>query len=61
MKKLEKLAAKAVNAIIDSEIYGWPPVCFGMFYQPNRPTLKPEKMGTFPGGEKMKDGRNLDN
>jgi len=38
MKKLEKLAVKAVNAIVDTEIYGWPPVCFGTFYQPKRPT-----------------------
>lgn len=42
MNKLEKLAAKAARAIIDIEIYGWPPVCFGMFYQPQRPTQKPK-------------------
>ena len=40
MNKFEKLAAKAVAAIIDIETYGWPPVCFGMFYQPQRPTQK---------------------
>lgn len=38
MKILEKLASKAVNTIIGIEIYGWPPICFGTFYQPKRPT-----------------------
>ncbi len=42
MKKLEELAAKAANTIIDIEIYGWPPICFGTFYQPKRPTRKPK-------------------
>lgn len=41
MKKLEKLAAKAVNSIIGIETYGWPPVCFGVIYQPSRPAKKP--------------------
>lgn len=41
MKKFEKMAAKAVNSIIDIETYGWPPVCFGVFYQPERPQVKP--------------------
>ncbi len=41
MKKLEKLAAKAVNSIIGIETYGWPPVCFGVIYQPSRPEKKP--------------------
>ena len=39
MKKLEMLVAKAVNAIVDIEIYGWPPVCFGTFFQPERPEV----------------------
>ena len=38
MKKLEKLASKAANTIISNEINGWPPICFGTFYQPKRPT-----------------------
>lgn len=38
MNKLEKLASKAVNTIIGKEINGWPPICFGTFYQPKRPT-----------------------
>lgn len=37
MKKIEKLAVKAVNTIIGIETYGWPPVCFGVIYQPPRP------------------------
>ena len=40
MNKLEKLASKAINTIIGIEIYGWPPVCFGTFYQPKRPETK---------------------
>ena len=44
MNKIEKLAAIAVTAIIDIETYGWPPVCFGMFYQPQRPTRKPKEL-----------------
>ncbi len=44
MKKLEKLAAKAVNAIIGIETYGWPPVCFGVIYQPLSPDRKPKKV-----------------
>lgn len=43
MKKLEKMFKKAVVSMIDIEIYGWPPVCIGMLYQPERPKKKPEK------------------
>ncbi len=42
MNKLEKLASKAVNTIIGIEINGWPPICFGTFYQPKRPTENQE-------------------
>lgn len=37
MKKLEEMASKAVATLVDLEIYGWPPVCIGMIYQPERP------------------------
>lgn len=40
MKKIEKIAAKAVNKMISIETYGWPPVCIGTFYQPKRPAVK---------------------
>ncbi len=38
MKKLEENAKKLVKRIIDIEMYGWPPVCFGTIYQPARPS-----------------------
>lgn len=43
MKKLEKAAVKVINTVIDIETFGWPPVCWGAVYQPQRPTVKPEK------------------
>lgn len=43
MKKLEKAAAKVINSAIDFETFGWPPVCNGVFYQPERPKVKPER------------------
>lgn len=44
MKKLERMVKKAVTSMIDIEIYGWPPVCIGMIYQPERPQKKPEQL-----------------
>lgn len=43
MKKLEKAAAKVINSVIDIETFGWPPVCIGTVYQPERPKVKPER------------------
>lgn len=43
MKKIEKAAAKIINKAINIETYGWPPVCLGTFYQPERPQIKPQK------------------
>lgn len=41
MKKSKKLIAKAVkktvNHMVDSELYTWPPLCTGFFFQPVRP------------------------
>ena len=36
------MAAKTINYMIGIEIYGWPPVCIGMLFQPTRPKKKPE-------------------
>ena len=58
MKKLEKLAAKAVNAILDIEIYGWPPVCFGTFFQPERPEVQPNNTSKLSNETPVKEGRN---
>lgn len=52
MKKLERMVKKAVASIIDIEIYGWPPVCIGMIYQPERPQMKPSKAVSASQGEK---------
>lgn len=37
MKKTEKLAASFIQKIVVREQAEWPPVCSGLFYQPERP------------------------
>ena len=37
MKTSEKLVSKVIHGIISREEYGWPPDCWGTFYQPERP------------------------
>lgn len=41
MKKInqtvESVVSKAVNHMIDTELYGWPPQCASFLYQPVRP------------------------
>lgn len=37
MKKLETFLKKKVNAVIDKDEDSWPPVCLGIFHQPERP------------------------
>ena len=59
MNKIEKMAAKAVNTIIDIEIYGWPPICFGTFYQPKRPTEQAKELIRLSKGKASKDKNNL--
>lgn len=51
MKKLEKMAEKALTFMIGVETYGLPPVCIGMIYQPERPQVKPEKCEGSEGRE----------
>lgn len=49
MNFIEKTCKVVVQTITEQEIAGWPPSCFGIFYQPPRPcnnvdvTSKPEK------------------
>lgn len=45
MKKKETVLKKIVDAAIDKERDGWPPVCTALFYQPERPVdpLRPEQ------------------
>lgn len=45
MTMLENMVGKAVASLIDIEIYGWPPVCIGMIYQPERPQSVAKKHG----------------
>ena len=37
VKTSEKLVSKVIHGIISREEYGWPPDCWGTFYQPERP------------------------
>lgn len=43
MKTPEKVAASVIRSITDIEAYGWPPICNGLFYQPERPVRSCEK------------------
>ena len=45
MKKIEKACKTLNNNMLDGERTGWPPVCYGVFHQPERPVeeLKVEK------------------
>ena len=40
MNKLEKAAKNFVQEITDIETFGWPPVCYGIIHQPERPMAK---------------------
>lgn len=37
MNFIEKTCKVVVQTITEQEITGWPPSCFGIFYQPPRP------------------------
>ena len=39
MKKIEKLGAKIITDVIIGTEFGWPPDCYGIFCQPERPVL----------------------
>ena len=46
MTALEKAARNALDEIIYTESFGWPPVCSTVLYQPERPVrakITPEK------------------
>lgn len=36
-QKVESVVKKAVNHMVDTELYGWPPQCTSFLYQPVRP------------------------
>lgn len=37
---IEKVAKKVVRNLVEQEIYGWPPQCAALYYQPARPRKK---------------------
>ena len=37
MNKLEKIGAKVISTITIGGQFGWPPDCYGIYYQPERP------------------------
>ncbi|MDD4849902.1 MAG: hypothetical protein PHO10_04290 [Gemmiger sp.] len=40
--KLAALAQKAVNHMVNAELYDWPPYCPLLSYQPHRPEQRPQ-------------------
>ena len=38
MKKSAKIASGLIKQVTIAERYGWPPVCYGTLYQPERPS-----------------------
>ncbi len=52
MKKTDNRIASLLEDIMYPDPYGWPPVCTGLLYQPERPVmLKPEKPSNIPEQE----------
>lgn len=41
MKAIEKAVSKVAKGITIKAEYGWPPICSGAFYQPERPVVEP--------------------
>lgn len=42
MNATEKIMSNTIRRIITDEELGWPPVCWGPFYQPERPVQSKE-------------------
>lgn len=42
MKATEKIVSNVLRRIISDEEFGWPPECWGTFYQPERPVQQKE-------------------
>lgn len=38
MNNIEKIVKRITTDIANIERFGWPPECYGMLYQPERPT-----------------------
>ncbi len=43
MKKMQDRCKTIINKIVEREIGGWPPPCWGMYYQPERPQGQADK------------------
>lgn len=51
-QKVESVVKKAVNHMVDTELYGWPPQCTSFLYQPVRPQR--ESKDAPKGNEKVR-------
>ena len=47
--KIDKVLKKAVEHMVDTELYGWPPQCPTFLYQPIRPKKKKEGINVVSG------------
>lgn len=43
MKQGKEMLSTVINRLIENEMFGWPPVCSGIFYQPTRPVVPESK------------------
>ena len=46
MSKIEKLGAKLISTITIGGQFGWPPDCYGIYYQPERPVANSKQQRT---------------
>lgn len=46
MKATDKKGSKLISKMLIGGGYGWPPECYGVFYQPERPIVEHKKQAT---------------
>ncbi len=46
MKATDKKGSKLISKVLIGGGYGWPPECYGVFYQPERPVVEHKKQAT---------------
>ena len=51
--KIEKATKQIVKHIADQEVYGWPPLCPALCYQPVRPKMESDHCGCHCGSGEM--------
>ena len=52
MQPIEKLGKKVISNLTTRSLYGWPPECAGLIYQPKRPCQS--ELVSVDAGEKAK-------